>query len=143
MEGGHVASHLPDVFMVSQADLAGREESGVLSASGRGQECWRHSTTFCTRGKKQENGVDSRVSQTWVRVCLGWVNYWTFLHITILFCKIWIIAHALWVGEVWKALNTELAQNKDLINEWDTGQRRTDSTWGQRIPDEVYRKWEN
>ena len=45
--------------------------------------------------------------------------------------------------KVWKAFNRERAQNKYSINEWGTGQRGADSTWGQRIPDEVYRKWEN
>lgn len=95
----YVASYLLDVFMVIQADLAGRRESGVLPARGRGQECWGHSTTFCTSGKKQESGVSSRVSQSQVGVCSRWVNYWTPLHVSTLFCKIWIIAPALWVGE--------------------------------------------
>lgn len=73
------------LFVVSQADLAGREE-GNAGMWGRGWGCWGHSRALYTNGEKQDMG--------WI---LGIVrprllNYMAPLHVL---CRRWIIIPAL------------------------------------------------
>lgn len=87
MEAVALASHSHGASRVSQVDLVGRGDSGAESTREWRAGVLGAQQTFCTNSEKQDSGVDFRVSELWIGVCPGLVNYATPLH-NFLLCKV-------------------------------------------------------